>query len=237
MPLTPTAPTAMNRKTLKLTLGGLSLVPLGLTMVTTRPQTRELPASIGKVAPASSPVSWVQPTAINTPGPHGPEQKHDTSRSPYPFLNDERTNSPRHTLATRGKALSQNITSYPPLTIPTSPTPTEMMQKIPHSHQGRPLSKSFAQVDLPLVPVDATAPGSTLLVGRHPVVVEAYQEISGRPSPALTVFIADPSDTPTTDSQAQQPGFSAAEELFRTRWGWAAFEATRRAALESDSSR
>ncbi|MES2705641.1 MAG: hypothetical protein V4726_03465 [Verrucomicrobiota bacterium] len=82
-------------------------------------------------------------------------------------------------------------------------------------------------------------------------MVEATSPVPGSNSPALEIAIAtrssDPaglsaglsasdaegrSETPTA-REAMHSGFTHEEELFRTRWGWAAFDDVQRAAFEA----
>jgi hypothetical protein len=91
------------------------------------------------------------------------------------------------------------------------------------------------------------------------VLVEAYTPLPGSPAPALHIVItpstentpgitglppesnSNPSPIPKNrpaarNTSAHHPGFTHEEELFRTKWGWAAYDAVRRAALTSDNS-
>lgn len=109
-------------------------------------------------------------------------------------------------------------------------------------------------------PVDPEASGALLTVDGRQVRIEAYQLQPGGGAPALHVAIpsagegspeavggilspsasVEPSSQanlaptePTASQTHPQAGFSLEEERFRTRWGCAAYDAVRRAAMES----
>lgn len=90
-------------------------------------------------------------------------------------------------------------------------------------------------------------------MGGRIVQVEARTPVAGYANPALHIAISTPSvatsetvglvpisDASATPGNAPAPlkfkklhaAFTHEEELFRTKWGWAAYDAVRRAAME-----
>lgn len=94
-----------------------------------------------------------------------------------------------------------------------------------------------------------SSPGTSLTVEEQAVTVEATLEVAGSPDPSLSVLIGQPADLANQPeppdapvSQAAEPltsltggpaapGMTYEEQIFRTKWGWAAYDQARRAAL------
>ena len=110
-----------------------------------------------------------------------------------------------------------------------------------------PEHKTDEIVDAPVIAVNAFAPGNRLPVNEQIVEVQSYHSVGN--GNALTVVVVPrqptPSDDATGDSESlptaeevsesrlpaqQRRGLSEEEELFRMRWGWAAFAAAQREA-------
>lgn len=82
--------------------------------------------------------------------------------------------------------------------------------------------------------VPHTAAGARLHTAGQSVTVESFTPLSGQPGPALTIVIS-PLPVPAPVAPSPLGGFSHEDELFRTKWGWAAHEAVRRAAQEEQT--
>lgn len=95
--------------------------------------------------------------------------------------------------------------------------------------------------------LDPATPGSVLTAGNTTVQVEAITPRPGQSAPALHLLLQDAPASSVPPSYQDQPiresqpspshptaaaGFTYQEEIFRTKWGWAAFDAARRAALD-----
>lgn len=121
--------------------------------------------------------------------------------------------------------------------------PIETSLNFSESDSHLPMRGPFTQVNAAISPVEITSPGAILHVIGQPVVVEAYQPMSGGTGPALSVVVSDPASSTSpvfpdpAEAHVRNFGFTREEQLFRTRWGWAAYEATRRAVLAEDSVR
>ena len=77
--------------------------------------------------------------------------------------------------------------------------------------------------------IDPDAPGNSLTIDGRRAGVERLSVSSG--TTALELVIASSGEA-LSRKQADAPGFSYEEELFRTKWGWTAFEKTGRAVRE-----
>ncbi len=99
----------------------------------------------------------------------------------------------------------------------------------------------------PFLAVDPTAPGNQLPVEDGLITVEAYRNPHGEALPELEITFSpiapdspaettgSPPSTPataTTISDVRGAGLTYEQELFRTKWGWAAFEQTQRAVAQ-----
>ncbi len=88
---------------------------------------------------------------------------------------------------------------------------------------------------------DPRSGGVLLTVGRQLVQVEAFARQPAASAPALQVAITPlPEDSAAPaarrPSRPASHGLTHEEELFRTKWGWAAYDAVRRAAMETASA-
>lgn len=83
--------------------------------------------------------------------------------------------------------------------------------------------------------VNSDAPGIRLTESGRTVTVEAFTPLHGQTGPALTIALTEsnPDADPAADRISRhRPGFTYEDQIFRTKWGWAAHEAVRRAARE-----
>lgn len=103
---------------------------------------------------------------------------------------------------------------------------------------------------------DPSAPGSSLSLDNQTAIVTASQPVPGSRGVALGVVVedtppnpvvvpdfspapgqepADAPDLPTPGPVARRSGFSHQQELFRTRWGWAAYDQVQKILREETS--
>jgi hypothetical protein len=80
---------------------------------------------------------------------------------------------------------------------------------------------------------DPGAPGNHLTIDGKRAGIERLTVASG--TPALDLVISQAGTAPAVDQESPS-GFTYDEELFRTKWGWAAFEQVRRAGREEPSA-
>ena len=89
-----------------------------------------------------------------------------------------------------------------------------------------------ARISHPVEIIPPTGPGGHLFTAGHFVTVESFTPLSGEPGPALTIVVSPASAERVSTNRSPFAGFRHEEELFRTKWGWAAHEAVSRAARE-----
>lgn len=100
----------------------------------------------------------------------------------------------------------------------------------------------------PLLSIDPSLPGNSLPLKSGRLFVEAFRAVPGAASPELQVSLsqnttpASPAEQPAPDiassttvvpvAAAERQGLTYEQELFRTKWGWVAFDQAQRAGSE-----
>lgn len=108
----------------------------------------------------------------------------------------------------------------------------------------------------PWITNDPSAPGSSLSLDNQTATVTAAQPVSGSQGVALAVVVedlpphpvalpdsssgsgteaADAPDLPTSGPVARRNGFTYQQELFRTKWGWSAYNQVQKMLREDTS--
>jgi len=209
----------------------LAAIPLAIWFGMSRPE--ETSALPGK--------SYHQAVAIQTSiqAPAKPQEPQPTT--------------PADTIARFPNKLQKQPFSQPQLLTPSAVAPEQIasVENVP-SDKGRPESASSYQrkasapttID-PSQPaaVHPASPGATLLVQNQQVTVDGYLPLPKSTGSALSVEITpvpnEPTSSDTTNISAANPrkrsaGLTYEEQLFRARWGWAAYDSVRRAAMENN---
>lgn len=204
------------------------------------------PAAVTASAKASIPVATKlenQPTApripVQTTGSAAVAEK--TTFAPPKVT----TSIPQERLSISSGAISgvienlaNNVNQHAAETIQSPPEPARSNDS-PVARMKRSMPSSSV---ISSFTIDPATPGAALKVGETNVVVESYEPSPHQSSPALAVAITEtpqaesepqPVATVVTKPASKQIGtMSYEDQLFRMKWGWAAYEATRKAALE-----
>lgn len=139
------------------------------------------------------------------------------------------------------------VTSAPPSPPAISDAPKPPAPQLPPAVASAPVAPPVEKA--PVVDVDPTLPSNYLFAGDQFVAVQGYVPPEKGQGMALDMLVlpanavtrigdspadsASPSGEPAPDAVANPPtlrGFSYEEQLFRSKWGWAAFGAAQRMA-------